>query len=302
MRTCASRGTGGGLLGAKARAERRCAPPSDGGGCGVLHRAGRGGKVGPSCPPAPAGPRRRAREAFLARATGDEPKSESTPPSSSSSSSSSSSPWGGILDIDLSFGAINVGLGALWLAFAIYAFKFAPNAASVTDKTLLQAAINMGVDEDGVSINRVFFALFNVMGLWPVVYASLLLPTGRSGNKVPAWPFVSLSMFFGAFALLPYFALWEPMNPSAVYAKAKSEPSRVANFLGSKVNGLLVLCGMVFLAKMAVTAPASDWSGFASLFGKSRFTHVMSLDFLILTTMAPFWIIHDAELRKWKLG
>ena len=34
--------------------------------------------------------------------------------------------------------------------------------------------------------------------------------SGRSANKIPAWPFVVLSFGFGAFALLPYMALWRP--------------------------------------------------------------------------------------------
>jgi len=39
---------------------------------------------------------------------------------------------------------------------------------------------------------------------------ALLIPGGRSANKVPAWPFVVLGYGFGAFALLPFMALWRP--------------------------------------------------------------------------------------------
>jgi hypothetical protein len=50
------------------------------------------------------------------------------------------------------------------------------------------------------------------MGIWPAIYASLLIPAGRSANKLPAWPFVMLSFAFGVFALLPYFTFWRPLR------------------------------------------------------------------------------------------
>jgi hypothetical protein len=43
----------------------------------------------------------------------------------------------------------------------------------------------LGVD-DGVQINAVFTQLFFIMGLWPAIYAALLIPSARSGNKVTA--------------------------------------------------------------------------------------------------------------------
>ncbi|QDZ20275.1 hypothetical protein HOP50_04g27920 [Chloropicon primus] len=194
--------------------------------------------------------------------------------------------------------SINVGFLALWLGFGVYAFKFAPNLATVTDRTLIQASLNMGIDEDGVVINRVFFALFNVLGLWPVIYASLLLPTGVSGNKVPAWPFVSLSMFLGAFGLLPYFALWEPSRMDKVYRSR----SRITNFFESKANALLVLAALGYLSTLVLSATGSDWAGYFQLFDKSRFTHVSTLDFCVLTLLAPFWVLNDAERRNWDKG
>jgi len=88
----------------------------------------------------------------------------------------------------------------------------------------------------------VFTALFNIMGVYPAVYAALLVPAARSGNKVPAiivlssachiavaenlnsqrchavqipaWPFITASFATGIFALLPYFAIWDaPKKP-----------------------------------------------------------------------------------------
>ena len=52
--------------------------------------------------------------------------------------------------------------------------------------------------------------MFNIIGLYTFFFQCLLIPGGRSANKVPAWPFVVLSFGLGAFALLPYMALWRP--------------------------------------------------------------------------------------------
>lgn len=56
-------------------------------------------------------------------------------------------------------------------------------------------------------MNPIFYSLFNLMGVYPAIYAALLVPGGRSANGVPAYPFVIGSFFLGAFALLPYMAL-----------------------------------------------------------------------------------------------
>jgi hypothetical protein len=60
-------------------------------------------------------------------------------------------------------------------------------------------------------VNAVFAAVFNAMGLYPLIYAALLIPAARS-DRLPAWPFVTASVFLGAYALLPYMALWTPKS------------------------------------------------------------------------------------------
>ena len=199
----------------------------------------------------------------------------------------------------LSPASINFGIFALWLGFSVYAFKLSPNAAVVTDKTLLEARIlHGGAYEDGGTVNPIVFALFNVLGLLPALYACLLLPTGASRNGVPCWPFVSLSFFLGAFGLLPYFALWEPSDEK----KVLESRSKVTGALESKAAAAGFLLAVVYLTTLVVGASGSDWAGYFALFGKSRFVHVSTLDFCVLTLMAPFWVSNDAETRKWNKG
>lgn len=190
----------------------------------------------------------------------------------------------------------NLVLAGMWVALGLYAALLAPDSAPLVDKSILEAVFRGGTTADGDTINTVFFALFNVMGVLPAVYMALLLPSGRSGNGVPAWPFIVGSFGFGAFALLPYFALW---TPSAAPVRRLN---RVERFVQSRANAGLLLSAAVFLVGMAATAGEPSWKAYFELFGRSKLVHVTSVDFAILTASAPFWVFHDAERRKWDNG
>lgn len=165
------------------------------------------------------------------------------------------------------------------------------------------------------------------MGVWPAIYASLMIPSGKSENKVrlsrrrlwlsvsnptspsptqvPAWPFVAGSVFFGAFALLPYMALWQPLKDSTD-ARSPPPPEDLEGAKGIMLKGLespvtpvLLLGAAAYQFYQVATAGPAQWSEFSHLFDESRFTHVMSLDFLMLTTLAPFWMSNDATVRNW---
>ena len=64
-----------------------------------------------------------------------------------------------------------------------YAFVLSPNQTPYRDMYFLEKLSGLGAD-DGVAVNTVFTRLCWLMGVWPAVYASLLLPSARSGNKV----------------------------------------------------------------------------------------------------------------------
>ncbi|XP_020979825.1 uncharacterized protein LOC107643741 isoform X3 [Arachis ipaensis] len=103
------------------------------------------------------------------------------------------------------------------------------------DIYFLQKLLNLK-GHDGFRMNEVLVSLWYIMGLWPLAYSMLLLPTGRSSkSKVPIWPFLLLSCFGGAYALLPYFILWNPPAPSIEETELKSWP---LIFLESKVTAV----------------------------------------------------------------
>nr|CAD5979297.1 hypothetical protein NO713_04506 [Planktothrix pseudagardhii] len=96
--------------------------------------------------------------------------------------------------------------GSIWLGFILYAFIFAPPDQPDTF-TLIQ---NLSTG-NWTGINPLIIALFNIMGIWPLIYSCVLFMDGQ-GQKIPAWPFVTLSFGVGAFAILSYLAFRQP-NP-----------------------------------------------------------------------------------------
>ena len=128
----------------------------------------------------------------------------SAPPLRASAGGGDEQPSSGLVDT-----GSNLLFGVIWVSLVAYAALWAPDQTPARDAYFLEKLLGLGAD-DGVPLNAVWFFLFNIMGVWPAVYAALLTPAGRSANGVPAWPFVTGSFALGAFSLLPFFALWAP--------------------------------------------------------------------------------------------
>lgn len=177
-----------------------------------------------------------------------------------------------------------------------YVFKLTPDQTPTRDMYFLQKLLNLKGD-DGFRMNEVLVALWYIMGLWPLVYSMLLLPSGRSSkSKVPVWPFLVLSCFGGAYALIPYFVLWKPPPP----AVGEDEISRwPLNFLESKITAAILLAAGLGIITYAGLANGDTWKEFYQYFRESKFIHVTCLDFSLLSAFAPFWVYNDMTARKW---
>jgi hypothetical protein len=175
-------------------------------------------------------------------------------------------------------------MGALWLGFVIYAFGFAPPDQADTLTLIQQLASGQWQ-----GINPLIVALFNLMGLWPMIYACVVLVDG-CGQRVPAWPFVVASFGVGAFALLPYLALRrsQPTQP-AIPATA------LLRLTESRWTGVAIALGVVTL--LGYGLGLGDWADFVQHWQTSRFIHVMSLDFCMLSLVFPVLLADDLARR-----
>ncbi|PWA63051.1 hypothetical protein CTI12_AA356730 [Artemisia annua] len=185
---------------------------------------------------------------------------------------------------------------ALWGGLMYYVFNLAPNQTPSTDMYLVKKLCFL-IGDDGFQLNQVIVSLWNIMGLWPLVYCMLLIPSGRSSKgNVPVFPFLILSFFLGAYALIPYFVLWRPPPPAIEESELKRWP---INFLDSKVTAGVIFAVGLGLIVNAGLATGDNWKEYLQYFGGSRLIHATSLDFALLSTFAPFWVYNDMTVRKW---
>ncbi|KVI10624.1 hypothetical protein Ccrd_010991 [Cynara cardunculus var. scolymus] len=151
----------------------------------------------------------------------------------------------------------------LWGGLMYYVFNLAPNQTPSTDMYLLKKLCYLTGD-DGFQPNQVIVSIWNIMGLWPLVYSMLLMPSGRSSKgNVPVSLFLILSWFLGAYALILYFVIWRPPPPATEESELKRWP---LNFLESKLTAGI---------------------------------HATTIDFALLSSFAPFWVYNDMTARKW---
>lgn len=176
----------------------------------------------------------------------------------------------------------------LWLGFVLYAFILAPPNRPDTADLILRLSTG-----DWQGINPIVIALFNAMGIWPMVYAALALVDG-AGQQRRAWPFVLVSFAVGAFALLPYLALRQP-NPSFSGPSLSGLKGLLLRLLESRWLGAVLAAGAIALAAFALLK--GDWSDFWRQWQTGRFIHVMSLDFCALWLLFPVLLKDDMARR-----
>ncbi len=182
--------------------------------------------------------------------------------------------------------------GSIWVSFGIYAFFLAPPDDPERTWELIQRLIRFDIE----GINPLIVAEFNLMGVLPLIYGSLLFIDGHRqkaiGGQIPAWPFAALMMGVGAFTLLPYLTLRQPLQGD------ESIPPLNGNLAlwNSPWTGRILT--IVTLGLLGYGITQGDWSNFWTQWQTSRFIHVMTLDFLLLVLVLPFVITEDQVGRK----
>ncbi|MGJ3252550.1 MAG: DUF2834 domain-containing protein [Elainellaceae cyanobacterium] len=173
--------------------------------------------------------------------------------------------------------------GVIWIGFIGYAFLLAP--PDQPDTWMLIQDLSTG---NWDAINPLIVSLFNLMGIWPLIYGCVVVADGQ-GQRISAWIFWLVSFAVGAFALLPYLALRQP-NPT--FAGPKNLWLKI---LDSRLTGLAIATGASgFLVYGLI---AGDWAAFIQQWQTSRFIHVMSLDFCLLCVLFPTVLGDDMARR-----
>lgn len=172
----------------------------------------------------------------------------------------------------------------IWVSFIAYAFFLAPPDRPDTASLILNLATGQWE-----GINPLVIALFNIMGIWPLIYSCLMFTDG-SGQRISAWIFALASFAVGAFALLPYLAL---RNPSPTFS---GDRNWVLGWLDSRLNGVAI--AMLTMGLLIYGVVFGNWQDFVQQWQSSRFIHVMSLDFLLLCLLFPALLGDDMARRS----
>jgi hypothetical protein len=179
-----------------------------------------------------------------------------------------------------------ITFGLLWIGFVGYTFLLAPPDRSDN----LQLIIDLSTGK-WAGINPLIIALFNLMGILPMVYAALMLIDGKT-QQLRAGLFSAASFAVGAFAILPYLALREPNSkPIPV-----GDRSGIIKLVDSRWLGVVLSIGTVILLIYGISQ--GDWIDFIQQWQTSRFIHVMSLDFCLLSLLLPVLINDDIPRRS----
>ena len=171
----------------------------------------------------------------------------------------------------------------MWIAFVGYATLFAPADRGNTAALIMNALL---MDTDKVDAGVI--AVFNLLGVVPALYASLLLADG-AGRRVPAWPFVIGSCFLGAFALVPYLALREDDG------RFLGERRGFVRFFDSRVVGIGLLLSTLSLVGFGLMR--GELTRYRALFETEALVHVMTIDFILLTVLFPTVLASDMARR-----
>eukprot|EP00930_Biecheleria_cincta_P058671 TRINITY_DN44475_c0_g1_i1.p1 TRINITY_DN44475_c0_g1~~TRINITY_DN44475_c0_g1_i1.p1 ORF type:complete len:378 (+),score=32.34 TRINITY_DN44475_c0_g1_i1:67-1200(+) len=193
-----------------------------------------------------------------------------------------------------------------WALLLGYAVLFAPGKspeAQQEDTALLGKLLSTPFDG---TVSSIFVCIFNMLGIWPVIYAATVLPGADRQSPVPAWPFVGGSFFFGAFALAPYLAVREYRG---IQGTSGSLDWVTQNVLENRLTALSLLAGASYLALYALGdgqigsfALTQAWAGYLPVFMGSLTAHVSCMDFAVLWMLYAPVLLEDGRRRGCFLG
>ena len=175
----------------------------------------------------------------------------------------------------------------LWLikaSFITYLLFLAPPFHWESTKSLIIRLLTLQWN----AINPVIFSLFCLVGVWLLIYSSLLFFDGRM-QSVPFYPFALAALGSGVVGLIPYLAIREP-NTEFTGSK-----DAWLSILDSRSTGLVLM--LFTLGLLVYALLAGDWGEFWRFFSGDRFINGMSLAFGLFYLLFPTVLGDDLARR-----
>ena len=174
-------------------------------------------------------------------------------------------------------------LWLVWAGFTAYTLLLAPLDQPGT-LTLIEKLVKL----QWADINAILAALFSLMGVWPMIYASLMFIDARM-QDIPAWPSFLASNGSGVIGLLPYLILRLPNQ------EFSGQKDMWLSILDSRAFGVFLSLSTAGLLAYAMLA--GDWGDFVRQWHSSRFVHLISLDFCLMCLLFPSLVGDDMARR-----
>jgi hypothetical protein len=175
-------------------------------------------------------------------------------------------------------------LWLLWAGFIAYIIFLAPPLHLEATIKLLVNILTL----QWTQVNPVILSLFSLVGIWLLVYSSLLFFDGRM-QSIRFYPFAIASIASGVIGLIPYLALRESNQ----------------SFSGEKDKFLKFLDSRLFAYTLSITALGlfvyalfGNWNDFIDQFIKDKFIHGMSLAVCLFYLLFPTSILDDDIARR----
>eukprot|EP01026_Neomeris_dumetosa_P059471 TRINITY_DN5555_c0_g1_i6.p2 TRINITY_DN5555_c0_g1~~TRINITY_DN5555_c0_g1_i6.p2 ORF type:complete len:248 (+),score=33.86 TRINITY_DN5555_c0_g1_i6:34-744(+) len=189
-----------------------------------------------------------------------------------------------------------IGIALTYAALIGYVVLLAPNQTPFRDQLFIMKSVNMDVD---VVLNPVFYAVFFGMGVFPWIFLSLLIPSAKSRNGVPFWPFFLASNFVGAFALLPYFAVWNGTPRDVKCPPAQEDLEGLQNSLlkvtESKITPFVLLSACLYLVGQAALGGPQALFYYLKLFDESKvgavYIYIFFVSVFTIIFYVSLWIV-----------
>ncbi|CAF3294638.1 unnamed protein product [Rotaria sp. Silwood2] len=175
----------------------------------------------------------------------------------------------------------------IWFIFLTYSILLAPKHNQTTKSTTVYIKqLMFGPWND---IDPYVISLFYFLGIWPLVYMSILLVDGQN-QRLNGTLASLLAMALGGFILLPYFALRRDDNTR------KFKLNLFIRIFESKLIPILLMISTVGLIFFA--GSLGDFHVFLHEFCTHQFIHIMTIDFFVVSFLFPCLIADDLERRR----
>ncbi|RLQ90241.1 hypothetical protein [Planomicrobium sp. Y74] len=163
----------------------------------------------------------------------------------------------------------------IWLLLIVYARYLAPGTGA--NNPIFPKLFNGNIGE----IDPLVFAVFNSLGIFPMVFLTILLLNDK--QRWPAWPFALLSFGIGAFSLLPYYAFG--IRPSD---KKLRTPRWLVRFLRSRY--WLIVLIIMWTINWLTLLQGFSFADYVDYFFASSLVSVMTVDWLVLYGLSIYTV------------